>query len=233
MRPRLIGPTTPRLTLGQPAEPFRSGSRGCSQPGSRSDTRSISVPFGTPPPVWVLSLIATESIAGAESSRVWNVRMKTIGLGNAQGAVTGRELSGFRPLVAARLRLHSKRSYPRPGLGGENEPNFLDIRDCCKTSSVAAQGGHETVSEGGPRCLRTASQAGRLPGRDRSGLDRGLAALVRLDIRGENEPNFLSISDCCETSFGWDQEISGMQCLGSQYMLEAGKERGYSERLGS
>jgi hypothetical protein len=151
MRPRSICLETSTPTRRQPKEPFRSGSRGCSQPGSRSDTRSISLPFGTPPPVWVLSLIATESIAGAESSRIWNVRMRRIGLGNAQGAVTGRELPGFRPLFAARLRLHSNRSDPRPRLAGKNEANFLDVNDCCKPSSAAAQGWSQTRSEADPR----------------------------------------------------------------------------------
>jgi hypothetical protein len=164
MRPRLIGPTTPRLTHGQP-EPLsraRCGSR----------------------------------------SRVSNT------------------------------------CCGRPSLGGENEPNFLDISDCCKTSFVTAQGGHETVSEGGPRGLHTASQAGRLPGRDRSSLDRGLASHGRHRLRRENEANFLDVSDCCSTSSiaaqGWSRTRSeaapGPAQAATHQVHHRGRDRSRLER---
>jgi hypothetical protein len=126
--------------------------------------------------------------------------MTRIGSGNAQGAVTGRELSGLRPLVAARPRLHSNRCHPQPGLGGENGPIFLDISDCCKTSSALGERWSRTRSEAGPSRVQAATHASRHPGRDRSRLNRGLASLARPWLAGENEPIFYNISDCCKTS---------------------------------
>jgi hypothetical protein len=187
-------------------------------------------------PVWVLSLIATETIAGAGSLRVWGIGMKRIGLGNAREAVTGRKLSGFRPLVAARPRLHSNRCYPRRGLGGENEPIFLDISDCGKTSSALGAKWTRTRSEAGPRRVQSATQAARHPGRDRSGLDRGVASHGRPDIGGENEPIILDISDCCETSSApgaqWSRTRSEAGPRHLQATTQAGRHPGHDRLRG-
>jgi hypothetical protein len=92
-------------------------------------------------------------------------------------------------------------SLVRPGLGGENEPTFLDLSDRCETSSAAREKWSRTRSKGGPRHTQaTTHEDGRYRGRDLSRLDRGLASLVRPGLSGENEPTFLDISDCCETS---------------------------------
>jgi hypothetical protein len=118
---------------------------------------------------------------------------------------TSSRLTQRQPEAPSRARCASRSRVSntccgRPSLGGENEPNFLDLSDFCETSSALAQGGHETVFEGDPRRLHTSSRTVRDPGRDRSGLDQGLGALVRLRFGGENEPNFLDLSDCCKTS---------------------------------
>jgi hypothetical protein len=174
--------------------------------------RSISVAFGAP------DLPGTESIAGAESSRVSIVGMTKISLGNAQGAVTGREPSGLRPLVAARPRLHSNRCHPRPLLRGENEPTILDISDCCETGSAVVAQWSQTRSEAGPRRVQATTQEGRHQGSHRSRLDLGGAPHFRPRVREENEPIFLDISDCCETS-------SALGAQWSRTRSEAGPRR--------
>jgi hypothetical protein len=144
--------------------------------------------------------------------------MKRIGSGNAQGAMTGRELSGLRPLVAARPRLHSNRCHPRPRFRGENEPIVHDLSDCCDTSSVAVTRWSRTRFKPVPRRAQTATRADRHPGRDRSGLDRGLASHVQLWVGGENEPISYVLSGCCKTS-------SALSARWSRTRSEAGPSR--------
>jgi hypothetical protein len=105
-------------------------------------------------------------------------------------------------------------SHVRPGAVGENEAIFLDINDCCETSSAAAQRWSRTRTGASPRRVHATAHQGRHSGRDRSQADRGLATHGRPWLGRENEPISLDVTHCCETSSAaserWSRTRSGV-----------------------
>jgi hypothetical protein len=139
--------------------------------------------------------------------------MRPISIGPTTPRLTpGQPQPLSRARCGSRSRI-SNTSCRRTSLGGENEPNFLDLSDYCETSSALAQGGHEPV----PRGARGASRPRRrqVGSQDVTGYGwtGPLAALGWPWIGGANEPNFLDLSDRCETSSAaterWSRTRSG------------------------
>jgi hypothetical protein len=177
MLPRVNCPTTSEVSHGHPQEPSRA--QGASRSRVTSSCFGWHCVGGQNEPIFLdVSDCSETSSAAAER---WSRTPSKAGPRSVQAAIH----------QAGRYRVHDLPSLHRsiaphgqPWPGGENEPIFLDVSDCCKTSSAAPERWSRTRSEGGPRHAQAATHhEGRYRVLDRSRLDQRVTPPVRLGCK--------------------------------------------------